>query len=125
MAQESVLLARAFGRLDGALAAFGNADELGPMLRRAEVVASSRIDGNQASLIDLLDAEAGLTVTGPSRDVAELRALSDLAGSAAHRTSARWLVTQSPRRTGQEAGASGGRLAQCPAVDWTFWIHTR
>jgi Fic family protein len=80
MTQESLLLARAFGRLDGALAAFGNADQLGPMLRRAEVVASSRIDGNQASLIDLLDAEAGLTVTGPARDAAELRALSDLAG---------------------------------------------
>jgi Fic family protein len=80
MADEDLLLARAFGRLDGALSACGNADELGPMLRRAEVVASSRIDGNQASLIDLLDAEAGLVVTGPARDVAELRALSDLAG---------------------------------------------
>src|SRR4249920_2020721 len=79
MTQESLQLARAFGRLDGALAAFGNAG-LGSMLRRAEVVASSRIDGNQASLIDLLDAEAGLTVTGPARDAAELRALSDVAG---------------------------------------------
>jgi Fic family protein len=66
--------------LDGALAAFGNVDDLTPMLRRAEVVASSRIDGNQASLLDLLDAETGLVVTGPARDVAELRALSDLAG---------------------------------------------
>jgi len=79
MSAENILLARAFGRLDGALAAFGNVDELGPMLRRVEVVASSRIDGNQASLIDLLDAEAGLTVAGPTRDVAELQSLSDLA----------------------------------------------
>jgi Fic family protein len=80
MAEETLLLARAFGRLDGALAVLGNSDQLSPMLRRAEVVASSRIDGNQASLIDLLDAEAGLTVTGPARDAAELRALSDLTG---------------------------------------------
>lgn len=79
MNPEPLLLARAFGRLDGALAAFGNAG-LAPMLRRAEVVASSRIDGNHASLIDLLDAESGLTVTGAVRDAAELRALSDLAG---------------------------------------------
>jgi Fic family protein len=78
MSTEAQQLARAFGRLDGALAVFGDGDELTPMLRRTEVVASSRIDGNQASLIDLLDAEAGLAVTGPASDVAELRSLSDL-----------------------------------------------
>jgi Fic family protein len=72
-------LARAFGRLEGALAAFVPAsdnDGLIAMLRRAEVVASSRLDGNQGSLIDLLDSESGLAVTGPSRDIAELRALA-------------------------------------------------
>ena len=79
MAGETLLLERAFGRLDGALAAIGNVGDPGPMLRRAEAVASSRIEGNQASLIDLLDAEAGLVVTGSARDVVELRSLSDLA----------------------------------------------
>jgi Fic family protein len=74
-------LDRSFGRLEGALAAFGKADGLLPMLRRAEVVASSRLDGNQASLLDLLDAEAGLAVAGSARDVADLRALSETAGS--------------------------------------------
>ncbi|MEO8309091.1 MAG: Fic family protein [Pseudomonadota bacterium] len=80
MTADSILLARSFGRLDGALAASGDPGELTPMLRRVEAVASCRIDGNQASLIDLLDAEAGLAVSGPARDVAELRALSDLSG---------------------------------------------
>ncbi len=49
------------------------------MLRRAEVVASSRLDGNQASLIDLLNAETGLAMTGPARDVADLLALCTVA----------------------------------------------
>jgi Fic family protein len=117
MTQESILLARAFGRLDGALAAFGNADQLVPMLRRAEVVASSRIDGNQASLIDLLDAEAGLTVTGPARDAAELRALSDLAGRLPSALSpAAWLL--------KVHGELARQLGQ-PGVGWRtapLWI---
>ena len=71
-------LMRAFGRLEGALAAFGEGAGLTAMLRRTEAVASSRLDGNQASLFDLLDLEAGLAVTGPSRDTAELHALADV-----------------------------------------------
>jgi Fic family protein len=71
-------LARAFGRLDGALAAFGSPGNSGliSMLRRSEAVASSRLDGNQSSLLQLLDLEAGLAVSGAPRDVAELDALS-------------------------------------------------
>jgi Fic family protein len=72
------LLSRALGRLDGALTVFGETD-LVPMLLRAEAVASCKLDGNQASLLDLIDAEAGLSVAGPAGDVAALRALTDVA----------------------------------------------
>jgi len=82
---ETDSLSRAFGRMDGALAALGSGP--GPingcaglisMLRRTEAVASGRLDGNQASLIDLLNLEAGLAVSGPTQDLSELRALSDV-----------------------------------------------
>jgi Fic family protein len=72
---------RAFGRLDGALAAIGSSGDgvgLIPMLRRSEAVASGRLDGNQASLIDLLDSDAGLSVSGPPRDIVEMRALAEV-----------------------------------------------
>jgi Fic family protein len=68
---------RALGALAGALQSLPDADAVTAMLRRQEAVASGRIEGVQASLIDLLDAEAGLLAMGPGRDIAELRALTE------------------------------------------------
>jgi Fic family protein len=93
MAEDTLRLARALGRMDGALAAFGTGDELTPMLRRAEVVASGRMDGNQASLIDLINEEAGLAMTGPARDVADLQALFAVAnGQGQSQLPTTWLL---------------------------------
>ena len=69
---------RSLGRLDGAIATLTQAPEILAMLRRKEAVASSQLDGVQASLLNLLDAEAGLAAAGPARDVAELRALGEV-----------------------------------------------
>lgn len=92
-AQSAALLARSLGRLDGALAATADEDGVVAMLRRAEVVASCRVDGNQASLLDLLDAQTGLVVTGPARDLTELRALTEVAGRESSTTTpAGWLL---------------------------------
>jgi Fic family protein len=115
-------VAASFGRLDGALTVFedgatGGVAGLIPMLRRAEVVASSRLDGNQASLINLMDSEAGLAVAGPARDVAELCALNEVAG--------RVIVTESPTAWLLEVhGALMKRLGH-PGVGWRtapLWI---
>jgi len=53
------------GRLDGAIATLGESSGVLAMLRRMEAVASSRLDGVQASLLNLLDAEGGLGRPGP------------------------------------------------------------
>jgi Fic family protein len=66
---------RAFGQLQGALQTVPEADNVMTMLRRQEAVASAQLDGVQASLLDVLDAEAALLPMGAMRDVAEVRAL--------------------------------------------------
>ena len=68
---------RARGRMEAALAMLPAPTAIAGLLRRKEAVASGRLDGVQASLVDLLDLEAGLRPVGPMRDVAELRALSE------------------------------------------------
>jgi Fic family protein len=68
---------RATGQLAGALQCLPDPEAVVAMLRRQEAVASGGLEGVQASMLDLLDAESGLVAMGPGRDVAELRALSE------------------------------------------------
>lgn len=71
---------RALGFLNGALASLPDPEPVAALLRRQEAVGSGRLEGIQASLLDLLDAETGLLTVGPARDVAELRALTGQLG---------------------------------------------
>jgi Fic family protein len=68
----------ALARLDGAFQALPQSESISSLLLRHEAVASGNLEGIQASMLDLLDLESGLTPIGPPRDVAELRALTDV-----------------------------------------------
>jgi Fic family protein len=74
---------RALGQLHGALQTVQEAQSITALLRRQEAVASGQLDSVQASLLDILDAEAGLLPMGSSRDVAEARALHLALGESA------------------------------------------
>jgi len=64
---------RALGRLDGSIQTLPNPDLFVMMYTRKEAVLSSQIEGTQASISDLLKAEADLSQIRPSRDVSEVR----------------------------------------------------
>jgi Fic family protein len=72
---------RALGRLDGAFRALHDADSVASLLRRKEAVASGQLEGVQASLLNLLDAEAGVAPAGSARDTSEAVALTSLLGT--------------------------------------------
>lgn len=63
---------QALGRLDGAVMTLPNPDLFVAMYVRKEAVLSSRIEGTQSSLQDLLAAEATLADPHAPRDVAEV-----------------------------------------------------
>jgi Fic family protein len=62
--------------VEGALQALHDAESVIAMLRRKEAVASCQLEGVQASLLNLMDAEAGISPAGAARDVAEIQALA-------------------------------------------------
>ena len=64
---------RALGRLDGSIQTLPNPDLFVMMYTRKEAVLSSQIEGTQASINDLLKAEADLFDSRQSRDVSEVR----------------------------------------------------
>jgi Fic family protein len=64
---------RALGRLDGSIQTLPNPNLFVMMYTRKEAVLSSQIEGTQASISDLLKAEADLFHIRPSRDVSEVR----------------------------------------------------
>jgi Fic family protein len=64
---------RALGRLDGSIQTLPNPNLFVMMYTRREAVLSSQIEGTQASISDLLKAEADLFNLRPSRDVGEVR----------------------------------------------------
>lgn len=63
---------RALGRLDGSINALPNADLFVMMYVRKEAVLSSQIEGTQASLADVLEAEAKVTASTQPNDVDEV-----------------------------------------------------
>ncbi|MCA9526602.1 MAG: Fic family protein, partial [Myxococcales bacterium] len=62
----------ALGKLDGAAETLPNPDLFVFMYVRKEAVLSSQIEGTQASLIDVVEFEAGRSRPGGARDVAEV-----------------------------------------------------
>jgi Fic family protein len=64
---------RALGRLDGSIQTLPNPDLFVMMYARKEAVLSSQIEGTQASISDLLKAEADLFGSRQNRDVKEVR----------------------------------------------------
>lgn len=64
---------RALGRLDGSIQTLPNPDPFVMMYTRKEAVLSSQLEGTQASISDLLKAEADLFNSRQSRDVGEVR----------------------------------------------------
>lgn len=63
---------RALGRLDGSILSLPNPDLFVLMYVRKEAVLSSQIEGTQASLADVLEAEARVISHQPPRDVDEV-----------------------------------------------------
>ena len=63
---------RALGRLDGSISSLPNPDLFVLMYVRKEAVLSSQIEGTQASLADVLEAEARVIGRQPPRDVDEV-----------------------------------------------------
>lgn len=63
---------RALGRLDGSISSLPNPDLFVLMYVRKEAVLSSQIEGTQASLADVLEAEARVLSRQPPRDVDEV-----------------------------------------------------
>ena len=63
---------RALGRLDGSIATLPNPDLFVSMYVRREAVLSSRIEGTQSTLQDLLAAEADIPSASQPRDVGEV-----------------------------------------------------
>src|SRR6195952_3663421 len=63
---------RALGRLDGSIQTLPNPDLFVFMYVRKEAVLSSQIEGTQASLNDVIKAEAGILDTSRPSDVSEV-----------------------------------------------------
>lgn len=62
----------ALGRLDGIIQTLPNPDRFVMMYVRREAVLSSQIEGTQSSLLDLLAAEARISIPDTPQDVSEV-----------------------------------------------------
>lgn len=62
----------ALGRLDGIIQTLPNPDRFAMMYVRREAVLSSQIEGTQSSLLDLLAAEARISMPDTPQDVPEV-----------------------------------------------------